>query len=516
MRPRRSHAARRTSSAIERYDPRRAARADRQARHFVDNLTVQVEAGNGGDGCVAFHREKFVAMGPAAGGNGGAGGSVYIRSDATLHSLARVPKQVVAKSGAHGQGAWLHGRRGQDTIISVPVGTTVRSLGQTANMRRQSVQAYYEYLFGSNARRRAGIDLDSEPELAASRAATWRHLPRSEEENYLRSHFRLAEEKLRAELRAQQKIVDALPARERSAASLSRPVAPLTLSELDASQDAGWSIDLSTPTPPDSPGVLLARGGHGGLGNPHFLLDQYRSPKVATRGAPGEAMILALEYKQPSDIGLVGLPNAGKSTLLRCLSRADAEVGAYRFTTLRPNLGVMRLDEHGRLLHTAESDAEASEERLRLTVADLPGLIEDASQNRGLGHDFLRHVERCGFLVYVVDMGPRNPRPSSDVVILNRELDAYRPGLSGRVGLIVANKADLLDAGEEALVDGREKLARLRSDVDMLYGPGRVPVVPISAKHRQNVERLARNLQQVVQARQAPMHDGEIRAPRVA
>ena len=143
-------------------------------------------------------------------------------------------------------------------------------------------------------------------------------------------------------------------------------------------------------------------------------------------------------------------------------------------------------------------------------------MIEDASQNRGLGHDFLRHVERCGFLVYVVDMGPRNPRPSSDVVILNRELDAYRPGLSGRVGLIVANKADLLDAGEEALVDGREKLARLRSDVDMLYGPGRVPVVPISAKHRQNVERLARKLQQVVQARQAPMHDGEIRAPRVA
>ena len=133
-----------------------AARADRQARHFVDNLTVQVEAGNGGDGCVAFHREKFVAMGPAAGGNGGAGGSVYIRSDATLHSLARVPKQVVAKSGAHGQGAWLHGRRGQDTIISVPVGTTVRSLGQTANMRRQSVQAYYEYLFGSNARHGAG------------------------------------------------------------------------------------------------------------------------------------------------------------------------------------------------------------------------------------------------------------------------------------------------------------------------------------------------------------------------
>ncbi|WFC97216.1 [histone H3]-dimethyl-L-lysine(36) demethylase [Malassezia brasiliensis] len=458
---------------------------NRKARHFVDHVVVDVQAGHGGDGCVAFHREKYVQMGPAGGGNGGAGGSVYVRADPSLHSLARVHKQAVAKNGTHGQGGWLHGRRGADYTIHVPVGTTVRSLGRTWN-EREAAQA--DYLADLFAPRRTRIDLEATPALYASRSAVWRHFPRYEDENYARAHFGSAEDKLQQELRAQRKIARGQRAEERSAASASAR-APADVSGARGT-DAGWAVDLAQPTPPDDPGVLLARGGSGGLGNPHFVLDQYRSPKVATRGAPGESLLVSLEYKQPSDVGLVGLPNAGKSTLLRCLSNADAEVGAYAFTTLRPNLGVLRLDEGG--AHLDAPGAAARPEALRLTVADLPGLVADAADDRGLGHDFLRHVERCGRLVYVVDLGPTNVLPSQDVATLNRELEAYRRGLSARVALVVANKADLL--GDVPAADARAKLARLQADVDLLFAPRHVPVVPVAAALRQNVAAVVRAL----------------------
>ncbi|WFD04666.1 [histone H3]-dimethyl-L-lysine(36) demethylase [Malassezia obtusa] len=484
----------RMSTAADTDAARRKADAfrNRKARHFVDQLVLAVQAGHGGDGCVAFHREKFVQMGPAGGGNGGAGGSVFVRADPTLHSLARVHKQAVAKNGTHGRGDWLHGRAGADYTIHVPVGTTVRSLGRTWNEREAARADYLADLF---APRRTPIDVEETPALWASRSAVWRHFPRYEDENYARSHFASAEDKLRQELGAQHKIERARPAAQRSAASLSARTEE-DPSTVDTAADAGWAIDLAQPTPPDTPGVLLARGGSGGLGNPHFVLDQYRSPKVATRGTPGESLLVALEYKQPSDVGLVGLPNAGKSTLLRCLSRADAEVGAYSFTTLRPNLGVMRLDERGR--HLDAPGAAPQPEAARLTLADLPGLVRDAAQNRGLGHDFLRHIERCGLLVCVVDMGPTNPLPSQDVGTLVRELEAYRPGLSQRIALVVANKADLLGGDAVPVADARAKLARLQADVDLLFAPRAVPVVPVAAKWRQNVERVVQTLRALV------------------
>ena len=473
---------------------------NRKARHFVDHVVVDVQAGHGGDGCVAFHREKYVQMGPAGGGNGGAGGSVYVRADPSLHSLARVHKQAVAKNGTHGQGDWLHGRRGADYTLHVPVGTTVRSLGRTWN-EREAAQA--DYLADLFAPRRTRIDLEATPALYASRSAVWRHFPRYEDENYARSHFASAEDKLQQELRAQRKVARALRAEERSAASVSARAPADASGARGGADDAGWSVDLAQPTPPDDPGVLLARGGSGGLGNPHFVLDQYRSPKVATRGAPGESLLVSLEYKQPSDVGLVGLPNAGKSTLLRCLSNAEAEVGAYAFTTLRPNLGVLRLDEGG--AHLDAPGAAARPEALRLTVADLPGLVADAADDRGLGHDFLRHVERCGRLVYVVDLGPTNVLPSQDVATLNRELEAYRRGLSARVALVVANKADLLgDAAGVPAADARAKLARLQADVDLLFAPRHVPVIPVAAALRQNVAAVVRALRALAAPPGAP------------
>lgn len=465
---------------------------NRKARHFVDTLLVQVQAGHGGDGCVSFHREKFVQMGPAAGGNGGMGGSVYIRSDPTIHSLARVHKRVVAKNGTPGEGDWLHGKRGNDVTIHVPVGTTVRSLGWTMNDRLSLATPYMDYLFSPRARKAITIDQEETPELASSRSAVWRHFPRFEDDNYERQHFTAAEDKLLRELKAKRKELAALPRSLQSAASLSSYTEQEPHMVEDITKEAGWSMDFVQPTPPAEKGVLLARGGEGGLGNPHFLLERYHAPKIATKGMPGESLLLSLEYKQPADIGLVGLPNAGKSTLLRCLSRADAEVGAYSFTTLHPNLGVMQLGQNGTMLEDHQ-DPETS----RMTIADLPGLIHDASKNRGLGHDFLRHIERCNTIVYVVDFGPLNPRPSSDIVILNRELEAYSPGLSERVALVVANKADLLGHGPDAPTaeEAHQKLARLRGDVQLIFEPRHVPVVPISALHRLNLDTLAKYLQ---------------------
>jgi len=465
-------------------------RRNRKSRHFVDTLLVQVHAGHGGDGCVSFHREKFVQIGPAAGGNGGTGGNVYLRCDPTIHSLARVSKRVAATNGTHGEGDWLHGRSGTDVTIHVPVGTTVRSLGQILNEKSAAAQPYLNYLFSPQARKSLTIDLDETPEIAASRSSVWRHFPRFEEDNYERQHFRAAEEKLLRELRAWSKHKSHVP----SVASQScmTNLEPYEVSDIRA--DAGWCMDMDLPTPPEERGILLARGGEGGLGNPHFLLEKYHAPKIATQGMPGESLLLSLEYKQPSDIGLVGLPNAGKSTLLRCLSRADAEVGSYSFTTLSPNFGVMRFGPDG---HMFSQDDRNEHEMQRLTVADMPGIIKDASKNKGLGHEFLRHIERCSMLVYVIDFGPTNPRPSSEVLILNRELEQYRPGLIDRVALVVANKADLLGGTHNPYTeeDAREKLLRFRQDVDMIFEPRSVPVIPISAKHQLNIDRMAKHLQ---------------------
>lgn len=453
---------------------------------------MHVEGGCGGDGCVAFHREKFVPFGPPAGGNGGAGGSVYIRTDPTLHSLARTTRHASAKVGLPGRGDWLHGRGGGDVTIHVPVGTTVRALGRITNAREESGEEYLHYLFSARHRRSAEIDPDEEPQLAAARSAVWRHFPRFEDENYERAHFFAAEEKLKNELRVQRRIAKATPPDERSAASMARRIDDVAHATEHWREDAGWSVDLARATPPDSPGVLLASGGSGGLGNPHFAIEGYKSPKVALRGGPGESVLISLEYKQPSDVGLVGLPNAGKSTLLRCLSRADAQIGSWSFTTLRPNLGVLHLDEDGKLAGPA---IEAG----RLVLADMPGLIADASRNKGLGHDFLRHIERCGALVYVVDLSGPSGSPTEALLTLNRELDAYRSGLTDRVALVVANKADLVGArGPESAAEAHAMLRRLRADVDMLFGYGRVPVIPVSAKHRQNVHAVAARLQQLV------------------
>jgi GTP-binding protein len=287
---------------------------------FKDEHTICVRSGKGGDGCVAFRREKYVPRGGPAGGDGGHGGSVFLRSSGQLATFSDMPDQVHfrAANGAPGQGSNKTGASGEDLVIDVPLGTLVRERESGRLLR----------------------DLDAE-------GAT----------------------------------------------------------------------------------VRVARGGGGGKGNKHFATSTNQTPRTATKGAPGEELWLSLELKLLADAGLIGLPNAGKSTLLSHLSRARPKIADYPFTTLTPFLGIV-----------------AGPGYRSFTLADLPGLIEGASAGHGLGHQFLRHVERTRVLVHVVDLYAEDPaRAYTDI---RAELAAYGHGLAEKPEIVAANKIDLGPPGD--------------------------------------------------------------------
>jgi GTPase len=287
---------------------------------FLDEVTITVRAGNGGDGAATFRREAHVPRGGPDGGDGGRGGSIYLRVDTgeTMLRDYRVKHHFRAGSGGRGEGSKRHGKSGADLVLSVPPGTVVRDT--------------------------ASGDL-----LA----------------------------------------------------------------------------DLVSP----EQNVMVARGGRGGLGNVHFATSTNRAPTHAQKGEPGEERLLQLELRLIADVGLVGLPNAGKSTLLKALSNAKPEIAAYPFTTLVPNLGMLDL-----------SAFESDDER-RVTVADMPGLIEGASSGAGLGHAFLRHVARTRVIAHVVDIAAADPE--RDYQVIREELEAHDPGLLEKVSVVIGNKMDL-------------------------------------------------------------------------
>lgn len=330
---------------------------------FTDRCILTVEAGGGGHGCVSFLREKYIEEGPANGGDGGSGGSVYIqavRGETSLHKLAR-RRLIKAGRGRNGQGKVKGGERGTDILITVPVGTIVREL-----QRHDPVAVMEE----EHWRMEQGAEED-DPELGESgyRRDRWLVYPGTAASELNRIKF------------------PKLPPPRRSHLAALEPEAPLWL-----------DLDKHMETP-----MLIAAGAMGGLGNPHFMTPFNSRPKMATRGDEGLKLSLQLELKILADLGLVGLPNAGKSTLLRALSNSRARVGNWAFTTLQPNVGTVVLDNHkGRpLVKSRRPDGQVRE---HFTIADVPGLIEDAHLDKGLGLGFLRHIERAAVLAFVVDL----------------------------------------------------------------------------------------------------------------
>ncbi|CAK7055633.1 MAG: GTPase Obg [Desulfovibrio sp.] len=299
---------------------------------FVDEATITVRAGKGGHGCVSFRREKFVPRGGPDGGNGGDGGSVFLKGVSKLLSLYdfRVKRLYEAENGRPGEGSQRHGRKGESLVVELPLGTQI---------------------------------------------------------------YEVTEEG------------------ERLFADLSEP-------------------DVE---------VLAAEGGRGGKGNEFFKTATMRAPRFAQPGEPGEERSLRLELKILADCGLLGLPNAGKSTFISKVSAAKPKIAAYPFTTLEPNLGVM-IDDY---------DYDK-----RLVIADIPGLIEGASAGAGLGHRFLKHVERTRFLVHILsaeDIGEDDPWAGFDLI--NAELALFNEDLASRRQIEVINKIDVADP---------EKIQRLR------------------------------------------------------
>lgn len=300
---------------------------------FVDEVTIKVAAGDGGNGSVSFRREKFVPRGGPDGGDGGDGGDVWLEADEGLNTLAdfRHSRSFAAKRGENGMGRQMYGAGGDSIVIKVPVGTIV-------------------------------ADVDTEEQIGD----LTRHGQR----------------------------------------------------------------------------LLVAKGGKGGLGNIHFKSSVNRAPQRATPGTPGERRELKLELKVLADIGLLGMPNAGKSTFIRSVSSARPKVADYPFTTLYPNLGVVSVGLNRSFV-----------------IADIPGLIEGAAEGAGLGIQFLKHLSRTRLLLHLVDAVPPDPAhdPADDVRALEAELEKFSPELAQRQRWLVVNKLDLLpesdrDAHVEDLV----------------------------------------------------------------
>ena len=343
---------------------------------FVDEVKIFAQAGHGGKGCVAFHREAFITKGGPSGGNGGRGGNVILQADHDLNNLIAqfYTPRLIAEEGKGGMGKGMDGRAGKDLIVKVPCGTLVWRLPGE----------------GTAPTAPEAPDPQSPPTLPLS--------------TQQRPVFRTARSARGIE-------VDL----ETQAEELVKPsVAPPEEGELIA--------DLTT----HGAEWLLCKGGRGGLGNRNFATARHQTPRFAQPGEEGEFGRYRLELRLIAEVGLVGYPNAGKSTLLTAISKARPKVAPYPFTTLHPQIGIVEYADHA-----------------RLTVCDVPGLIEGAHRNVGLGHAFLRHIERCKVLVLLLDMAGTDGRwPWDDYKQLLHELELYDPKLLDRPRLVVANKID--------------------------------------------------------------------------
>ncbi|MBR2109011.1 MAG: GTPase ObgE [Ruminococcus sp.] len=329
---------------------------------FVDIAKIHVKAGDGGDGAVAFHREKYVAAGGPDGGDGGRGGNVVFQADTNISTLAdfRHKRKYVAKKGENGKGNRQNGKKAEDLIVKVPLGTLIK-------------------------------DAESGRIIA----------------------------------------------------------------------------DISSKEP-----VVVAKGGKGGWGNPHFATPVRQVPRFAKPGLPGEEFDITLELKLLADVGLVGFPNVGKSTLVSVVSEAKPEIANYHFTTITPVLGVVSMGEGSSFV-----------------MADIPGLIEGAWKGVGLGHQFLRHVERCRMLVHIVDIsGSEGRDPYEDFKIINEELEKFNPELSKRPMIVAGNKCDLCT--DEQIAEYKKYIEDMGYDFFPIMAAIRYDVDPLLKKIQEMLSKL--------------------------
>lgn len=373
---------------------------------FVDKVKVQAQAGNGGNGCVAFRREQFVEQGGPDGGDGGNGGDIVFIADKNISDLSdyHFSPRLVADNGGHGRGKSCTGRTGKAKVFKVPVGTQVFALSQV--IRPFAYQRY-----------RPAAALGDEGDFKSEAMLGIPH-----------THGR-AKQALQAE--------PVLPAAQ-TTAEVMLPERELIADLVEEGQR-----------------FVVAKGGRGGRGNRAYKSSTHQAPREFEYGEPGEQIEVELELKTLADVGLVGYPNAGKSTLLSKLTRAHPKIAAYPFTTLHPNVGLTDYDDYS-----------------RITIADIPGLIEGAHTGRGLGHDFLRHVERCRVLLILLDMaGVDNRKPWDDYRQLLEELKLYNKELLQKPRVIVANKLDLPAAKKNLAAFKRKYKARV-IDVSAQDGTG--------------------------------------------
>ncbi|KAI7236000.1 GTP-binding protein Obg/CgtA [Hortaea werneckii] len=365
---------------VNKYDHLDPSLPDYSSQPFTDSCTITLASGAGGHGCISFLREKYIAQGPPNGGDGGTGGNVYIqaiRGETSLHKVAR-RGVLKAERGRNGQGRLRGGSRGEDLLVQVPVGTVVREISRYDPLAEEEAQDRRNKGYGRDLED-DDPDFEDDGRSVTDQTRKWRR------DRWLLYPGTLPKSFTSADF-------PALPRPRRSNLVATEPPAPIRL-------------DLSEPM--DRP-LLLAAGAMGGLGNPHFVTKSIPRPKYATKGEEGTRIEFQFELKLLADVGLVGLPNAGKSTLLRALTRSRTRVGDWAFSTLAPNVGTVVLDNHARRpstsLQSQRARQEGREPRTNFTIADIPGLIQDAHLDKGLGLGFLRHIERAAVLAFVVDL----------------------------------------------------------------------------------------------------------------
>ena len=392
---------------------------DYSSPSFADKAELTLYAGKGGNGCISFLREAYFPDGPANGGDGGHGGNVYIQAahgETSLHKLSR-RRFVRAGRGKHGQGSAKGGSRGDDVVITVPVGTIVREITREdpAAEEVESIRAWNLMLKERKREERMAEEARERNRIALTQDGA---------EDILEEELLQQEQQEKEKEKEEEEFDMQNPQREKwllypgmsknDMKSESFPKLPRR-TRLFHQPPSSVYLDLSRPTPKP---ILLATGGVGGLGNPHFTSMKHARPMFATKGDEAVTMKIELELKLLADVGLVGLPNAGKSTLVRAISNSRSRVGNWAFTTLQPNIGTVVLDKYtGRPTsktyrrYPAQGGMEEVvelEPRTRFTVADIPGLIEGAHLDRGLGIAFLRHVERARVLAFVIDLSAGN------------------------------------------------------------------------------------------------------------